>query len=313
MPLDPLIKTFLDKISAKHTLKFWELPLPAARLAFNALALLAGPKNVPIGRVEDLTMPGPGGKLPLRVYTPVAAGGEALPALLFFHGGGFVFGNLDIYDGICRMLADGTAARIVSVDYRLAPEHKFPAAIEDAVAAFDWMEQNAVRLGIDANRIAVGGDSAGGNLAAVLCQQAKKKNRARIACQLLIAPFTHFSTDYPSMTAFETDLILSRNAALWFMEKYLPEGADPDDVRLSPLMAADFSGLPPAYVLLGGADPLHDEGLAYAVNLRAAGVAVTVADYAGMMHDFTFLQSVLPQAHEALTDAAKAVGEMLRR
>jgi acetyl esterase len=313
MATDPLVKAFIDKISASHTIKFWELPLPAARIAFGTLAGLAGPKNVPIGKIEKLDMPGPGGRIRLRVFTPVAAGGGGLPALVFFHGGGFVFGNLDIYDGICRMLANGAGARVVSVDYRLAPEHKFPAAPDDAFAALKWVSDNAARLGIDAGCIAVGGDSAGGNFTAAVCQRAKKEGGPHIAAQLLIAPMTHLMGDYPSRRAFETDPILSTSAARWFMEQYLPRDVDPDDVRVSPLLTQDVGGLPPAYFLLGGDDPLHDEGLAYAERLRAAGVRVTVADYPGMMHDFTFLQSVLPQAHEALTAAAKAMGEMMRK
>jgi acetyl esterase len=313
MALDPLVKMFLDRISDGNPPKLWKLPLPAARVAFASLATLAGPKNVPIGKTQNLMVPGPGGKLHVRIYTPVAAGGEALPALLFFHGGGFVFGNLDIYDGICRMLAGGSGARVVSVDYRLAPEHKFPAAVEDAYAALCWLEENAPHLGVDANRIAVGGDSAGGNLAAVISQEAKRRSGPRIVCQLLIAPMVDPPGDYPSRRDFAIDPILSGEAAKWFMEAYLTPETDWTDVRLSPLLERDFYGLPPAYFVLGGEDPLHDEGIAYAEKLRAAGVEATVADYADMMHDFVFLQSVLPQAHEAVTVAAAAMRELLAR
>jgi acetyl esterase len=311
MPHDPLVKMFVDKVAGHLPLKFWELPLPAARLTFASLAALAGPKNVPIGKVENLVMPGPGGKLHLRLYTPVAAGGEALPGLVFYHGGGFAFGNLDIYDGICRMLAGGTGARVVAVDYRLAPEHPFPAGVEDAYAALCWVEENAARLGIDANRIAVGGDSGGGNFAAVVCQRAKKEGGPPAVCQLMFSPMTVVAADFPSRAAHQTDLILSREAADWFLSNYLPDGFDPKDLRHSPLLAADFSDLPPAYIVIAGDDPLHDEGLAYAQKLRAAGVAAIVDDYPGMMHDFVFLQSILPQAHEALTKAARGVRAML--
>jgi acetyl esterase len=310
MPHDPLVKMFIDKVAGHLPLKFWELPLPAARLTFASLAALAGPKNVPIGRTENLVMPGPGGKIHLRVYSPVA-GGDGVPGLVFYHGGGFAFGSLDIYDGICRMLAGGTGAKVFAVDYRLAPEHPFPAGVEDAYAALVWIEENAARLGIDANRLAVGGDSAGGNFTAVVCQRAKREGGPKAVCQLMFSPMTVVAADYASRRAHQTDLILSREAADWFLSHYLPDGTDPMDLRHSPLLAEDFSGLPPAYIVIAGDDPLHDEGLMYAEKLRDAGVAVTVDDYPGMMHDFVFLQSVLPQAHEALVKAARGVRTML--
>ena len=167
MPLDPIMKAFLDQMAAQEGPQMYELPPAQAREMFAALMQLAGPKDVPIGKVANLTCPGPGGDIPLRIYTPVAAGGEVLPALVFFHGGGWVIGNIDTHDGLCRMFANEAGVTVISVEYRLAPEHKFPAAIEDAYAAVTWIEANASDIGIDPNRLAVGGDSAGGGLAAI--------------------------------------------------------------------------------------------------------------------------------------------------
>jgi acetyl esterase len=311
MPLDPHAKAYLERLAAAPTPKLWELPLAGARQAFAATMAFMGPKDVPIGKVENIAMPGPGGDLKLRIYTPVAAGGEALPALVFFHGGGFTIGDLDSHDGICRLLVSESGARVVAVDYRLAPEHKFPAAADDAYAAMCWIEENAALLGVDANRIAVGGDSAGASLSAVVCQRAKEEDGPKIAAQLLMFPMTQLGGVFASLGEFAAGYLLDKQTIDWFFGNYVPSGTDPNDARLSPLLADDMSGLPPAYVMLGGCDPLHDEGLAYAQKLRAAGVDVTVADYPGMLHSFINLQAVLPQAYTALAAASKALREML--
>jgi acetyl esterase len=280
-------------------------------MTFAATMSLVGPKDVPIGRIENTSMPGPGGDMKLRTYTPVAAGGEALPAIVFFHGGGFVFGDLDTHDGLCRLLATDSGARVIAVNYRLAPEHKFPAAVEDAFAAVRWIEKNAADLGVDANRIAVAGDSAGGNLSAVVCQLAKAQDGPKIAAQLLMFPSTQIGGTFASLHEFAAGYLLEKKSIDWCFGNYVPPGTDPNDIRLSPLLADDLSGLPPAYVMLGGCDPFHDEGLAYADKLRAEGVAVTIADYPGMLHCFVYLQAVLPQAYAALADAAKALRRTL--
>ena len=306
MPLDPLAKAFLDQLAARPTPKLWELPPELGRMAFAATMSLVGPKDVPIGKIENLVMPGPGGDLALRIYTPVAAGGEALPALIYFHGGAFWVGDLESHEPTCRLLAGEGACRVIAVDYRLAPEHKFPAAVEDSLAATCWIEANATRLGIDPNQVAVGGDSAGGNLAAVVCQLAKEQDGPKIAFQLLLFPVTQFGSPFPSMQEFATGYMLEKEPLDYCYKGYAGE-ADYLDTRLSPLLATDFSGLPPAYLMLAGCDPLHDEGLAYAEKLRAAGVDVAVADHPGLLHCFTQMQAVFPQAHEAMTAAAKAL------
>lgn len=307
MPLDPIVKAFLDQMAAQPGPKMQELEAADARAMFVAMMQLVGPKDVPVGKVENLTMPGPGGDLQLRNYTPVAAGSDALPTLIFFHGGGFVIGDLDTHDGICRILANESGARVIAVNYRCAPEHKYPAALDDAIAALAWIEANASKLGVDANRLAVGGDSAGGALSAILTQIAKEKGKPKFAMQLLMFPATDLGNETVSLREFAEGYFLERATLDWFWNCYLPPDADKSDPRISPLNAKDFSGLPPAYVMLGGYDPLHDEGLAYADKLRAAGVSVTVADYPDLVHDFIYLDAILPQAREAMVAAANAL------
>ena len=192
-----------------------------------------GPKDVPIGKVENVTMPGPGGDIALRVYSPVAAGSDALPGLIFFHGGGWVIGDLDTHDGLCRILANEACVRVVAVHYRLAPDHKFPAAVDDAVAAVNWVEANASSLGVDANRLAVGGDSAGGGLAATVAQQAKAKGGPKLAYQMLFFPVTQIGEETVSFAEFAEGYLLERNALLWFYEHYLPCGCGPQPIRAS--------------------------------------------------------------------------------
>ncbi|MBU6444086.1 MAG: alpha/beta hydrolase [Alphaproteobacteria bacterium] len=307
MPLDPILKALLDQMAAEPRPPIHEMEPAQAREMMSAMSAVMAPRDVPIGKVEDIAMPGEAGEIALRVYTPVAAGGKVLPALVFYHGGGWVIGDLDSHDGICRILANEAGVRVIAVDYRLAPEHKFPAAVNDAVAAVNWVEANASVLGVDANRIAVGGDSAGGALAAVVAQTAKANVGPRLLFQLLICPATQIGEDTGSMRKFAEGYFLERAGMQWFYGHYVPEGADPNDPRLSPLRAADVSGLPPAYMLLAGFDPLYDEGLAYATKMRAAGVPVTVADHPDMVHDFVMMHAVVPRGREALQDIAAAL------
>jgi acetyl esterase len=307
MPLDPLVKAFLDQLAAAPGPKMWEMTPTDARAAFAVMMQLVGPKDVPIGKVENMTALREGGDIPLRVYTPVAAGGDPLPALVYFHGGGFVIGDLETHDGLCRMFANEGGFRVIAVDYRLSPEHKFPAAVDDALAAVTWIEANAAAFGVDPNRIAVGGDSAGGALAAVVSQMAKEKAAPKIAFQLLLFPTTHIGAETPSRGEFAEGYFLEGKTIEWFFENYLPADIDASDPRISPLCAPDLSGLPPAYVMLGGFDPLHDEGLQYAQKLEAAGVKVEVADHPDLVHCFVYLQAIIPQAAEAMKQAATAV------
>lgn len=306
MPLDPLVKAFLDKAAAIPRPKAWEMPPFMARQSFAGMMQLTGPKDVAVGRIENLTIPGPGGDLRARVYAPIATVGLQ-PTLVYFHGGGFVAGGLESHDGLCRLFSAEGGFKVIAVDYRLAPEHPWPAAVNDAWAAFQWVEANAADLGVDAGRIAVGGDSAGATLSAIITQLAKSKSKPKIAYQMLLFPGTQVGAETSSLHEFAVGYFLERKAIEYFNSLYLPAGTDRNSPKVSPLRAKDFGGLPPAYVMLGGYDPLHDEGLAYAEKLKAAGVQVTIADYAGMVHCFIYLQTILPQAHEAVAEAAKAV------
>jgi len=311
MPLDPLLKAFLDQMAVQPQPKLWELEPPAAREAMVALMQAVGPKDVPIGKVANLAIPSPNGEIPARSYTPVAAGGEPLPTLVFFHGGGFVIGSVDTHDGLCRMLANLSTCRVISVDYRLSPEHKFPGAVEDAIAATSWIEANAAQLGVDANRLAIGGDSAGGTLSAVVTQMARDAGAPKLAFQMLLFPATHMAADTVSRRQFAEGYFLEGKTIDWFFNHYFAIAADRDNPKASPLLADKFAGLPPAYIMVGGFDPLHDEGVDYAEKLRAAGVPVALDDYPEMVHDFIYLQAVLPQAAEALGTAANALKRAL--
>jgi acetyl esterase len=232
--------------------------------------------------------------------------------ILFFHGGGFVVGDLDSYDALCRSLANESGCALISVDYRLAPEHKFPAAVDDCFAALSWMETNAPTLGVDPNRIAVAGDSAGANLAAVCCLLAQEKGGPRIAFQLLIYPPTSFAHDSPSVQAFGAGYALNQATLEWCTSHYIPQDTDRNDIRLSPSLAKDLKGLPPAYIVTAGFDPLHDEGSSYAEGLKQAGVAVMHVNYPSMIHGFFNLQGLVPLAAEAIAAAGKAVRDALK-
>ncbi|MBV9548442.1 MAG: alpha/beta hydrolase [Alphaproteobacteria bacterium] len=316
MPLDPLVKAFLDQAAAIPRPKPWQMPPSVARASFAGMMGLVGPQNVAVGKVENFSIPvgtagpGPAREIPARAYAPVAVGGEPRPALIFFHGGGFVVGGLDTHDGLCRLICAEGNFRVIAIDYRLAPEHPFPAAIDDAFAATQWIAANATQLGVDPGRIAVGGDSAGGMLAAIVAQVARDKG-PKLAFQLLMFPNTQMDGETRSLNEYAVGYFLERHTIEWFNSQYAPKEADRALSLVSPLRTKDFSRLPPAYVLLGGYDPLHDEGLAYAEKLRGAGVPVTIADYRDMVHCFIYLQTVLPQAHTALAEAAHAVSAAL--
>jgi acetyl esterase len=313
MQLDPIVKAFLDQVAAQPGPKMWETDAPTGRAMLVAMMNFVGPQNVTCGEVTNVPAPGRAGDIPLRVYTPAGAGAEVLPALVFFHGGGFVIGDLDTHDGLCRLLANASGARVIAVDYRLAPEHKFPAAVEDAYDAVAWIAENAEEFGIDAERIAVGGDSAGGNLTAVVTQLAKEKGAPRLAFQMLLFPATQMGADTPSMRACEDGSFLDRPTMNWFLRNYLGNDSEKDDLRASPLLAPDLRGLPPAFLMTGGYDPLHDEGVQYAERLREARVPVAHVDYPSLPHDFIYLHAILPEADEAIRQAAHALRDALRK
>lgn len=273
----------------------------------------ASPEAPELKRIVPLSIPAPEGAIPARLYvpkTPRTRSGLS-PALVFFHGGGWVIGDLDTHDVACRKLAHEGALILVAVDYRLAPEHKFPAAVEDAIAATRWIAANAAELGIDASRLSVGGDSAGGNLAAVVALAAREDNGPALAGQALIYPATDFAMSHPSHSEPETSVLLTHSVVRWFRDHYLTGAADAGDWRASPARAESLSGLPPAFVLTAGADPLRDEGEAYAKRLEAAGVPVTHRRFPGQFHGFFTMGKFLPQANVAASEIGawlKALG-----
>ena len=268
--------------------------------------------RVPVASIEERKIPGPGGEIGVRVYRPGKKG--RLPVLLFYHGGGWVIGDLDTNDNQCRMLANRASAAVVSVDYRLAPEHPFPAALEDSYAALEWVSRNAESMGLDPSRIAVGGGSAGGNLAAAVALMARDRGGPRIACQLMVYPATNlleFST--ASHRSFAEGYGLTREHVEFFRDSYLPEAADRKSPYASPLLAESLKGLPPAIVITAGFDVLRDEGIAYAERLEAAGVPTVRAHYPSMIHGFVSMDRVFGEAEEAIDEAAMALSEAFAR
>ena len=265
---------------------------------------VTNPEPPELEPVKPLSIPAPHGAIPARIYTPKSlrkADGLA-PCLVFFHGGGWVIGDLDSHDVVCRKLAHEGELLVISVDYRLAPEHKFPAAVDDAIAAAKWVASNAGQLGIDAARLTVGGDSAGGNLAAVVAIAARDGNGPAIAGQVLIYPATDFTMAHPSHSEPETSILLTHSVIRWFRDHYLNGAADIHDWRASPARATTLVGLPPAYVLTAGADPLRDEGDEYAQRLKDAGVPVTYKHFPGQFHGFFTMGKLLQQANVAAGD-----------
>jgi acetyl esterase len=268
--------------------------------------VVTNPEPPELASVQPLAIPSLAGSIPARIYTPKAprlSNGLA-PCLVFFHGGGWVIGDLDSHDVVCRKLADEGALIVISVDYRLAPEHKFPAAVDDAITATKWIADHAKQFGIDAARLMVGGDSAGGNLAAVVAISARAGNGPAIAGQVLIYPATDFAMTHPSHAEPETSILLTHSVIKWFRDHYLNGAADAADWRASPARAATLVGLPPAYVLTAGADPLRDEGNEYAERLQQAGVAVALRTFPGQFHGFFTMGKLLQQANVAATEIA---------
>jgi acetyl esterase len=306
--LRPEIQALLARQAASDRPPLHEQTVAQAR-AFHLqdAPALNGPP-VPVAAVADRTVPGPAGELPVRVYTP--EGEPPFPIVVFLHGGGWVVGTLDTYDPVCRALAAATPAVVVSVDYRLAPEHRWPAAAEDAYAATLWASRHAAELGGVQHRLAVAGDSAGGNLAAVVALGARDRGGPAIAFQLLVYPALDAAGDTASWARYADGFFLTAAGMRWYWDHYLGEadGRAPD---ASPLRAAAFGGLPPALVLIADHDILRDEGEAYAARLRQAGVDAAARRVPGVVHGFLRWQAVTPAADEAIGAAAAALRSAL--
>ncbi|HZI78216.1 MAG TPA: alpha/beta hydrolase [Vicinamibacterales bacterium] len=308
MALHSQCKTFLDQVAASGARPLHEMA-PAEARGQVIPPELAGPEQ-PVHRVVNRRIPGDGGMIPVRVYYPVEA--SQLPALVFFHGGGFVLGGLDSSDRTCRALANGSGCVVISVDYRLAPEHAFPAAADDAFAAASFVADHAADFGVDPTLIAVGGDSAGGNLATVVALRARDSGGPALAFQLLVYPWVDFADDSPSMREYAADHFLTAEVMEWFANYYVPPPTDRRQPWVSPARA-NLAGLPPAFVLTAECDPLRDQGEAFAQRLKEAGVQATVKRYEGMIHPFFSLGGIIEGGQTAIADAAAALKTALTR
>jgi len=303
MTLHPQARTILDLVNSAPALAPEDLTPESLRESYAGLAMPAVVEGV---TTEDRTIPGPGGDLPIRIYRPEGAG--ITPVIVFFHGGGWVIGDLDTHDGGCRSLVAASGCALVAVEYRLAPEATFPAPVEDCFAATRWVQDHAADLGVDGSRLAVAGDSAGGNLAAVVTQLARDLGEPTIAFQLLVYPVTDYEFTSDSMVDNADGYLLTADMMRWFFGHYLAGDVDViADPRVSPLRAEDLSDLPPAHILTAQYDPLRDQGNAYAAALEAAGVPVDHIEYEGMFHGFFNLGSVLDTAQVAVERAALAI------
>lgn len=284
--------------------KLNSLPVKVGRPAVDKMSEDGEADPPEVASVGNGAFGGPRGIIKYRSYAPLGVADDIVPTLIYYHGGGFVIGNIETHDSTCRRLANKSRCRVISIDYRLAPEHPFPAPIDDGLEAFRHIRDNAAAFGVDAKRIAVGGDSAGGQLAAVICQACKQSGEMAPAFQMLIYPATDSSKESASRKSLSEGYFLTKELMDWFWKAYVPAVTDLSDFRLSPLLAPDVSGLPPAFVLTAGYDPLRDEGRAYADRLIDAGVKTTYVNYPGTIHGFFSLTRFLKQGLRANDEAA---------
>jgi acetyl esterase len=301
MTVDPTTRTVIEAMVRA----FPDITRTGAVEARHLMAQLPRPpQSEPVHQVTEATVDGPAGPVPIRIYRPADG---LLPVVVFFHGGGWVLCNLDTHDDLCRSLANGTGAVVVSVDYRQPPEHPFPAAVDDAYGALQWVAGHAAELGVDQARLAVAGDSAGGNLAAAVCLMARHRSGPPIRFQLLVYPVLAHAFDTGSYLDNAAGYFLTAEQMRWYWDQYLADPADGRNPYASPLWADDVGGLPAAHIVTGEHDPLRDEGEAYAGRLREAGVDVTNVRYGGMFHGFFTLGRVLPAATLATSTAHAAL------
>lgn len=305
--LHPQVQAVVEAMAKMNLTPPQDLPVAQAREQFmRSRTAFVAPAQA-VAAVADRTLPGPAGPIPIRVYRPLGSRPEtALPALVFFHGGGWVFGNLDSHDALCRELCNLAACAVVAIDFRLAPEHKFPAAVDDTLAAIRWVAEHGAQIGVDGTRLAAGGDSAGGTLTAVAAIAFRDKGGPRLRLQALIYPVTDFTMDAPSYTRVK-GYTLTPERMRFFQGAYLRGPEDIGDWRASPLKAASLAGLPPALVITAEHDPLVDEGKAYADRLVEAGVPVTYTCYEGMVHGFVTFAGAVDAGHTAIAQVAQAL------
>ena len=310
--LHPQTRALLDFIEQKKIPPTHTLSVADARAYYRDRRSVTQPVPPEVALVRELQMDGPQGPIPMRLYRPIgSSAGSLLPVLVYYHGGGWVIGDLDTHDSLCRALCNESGCAVVSVDYRLGPEHRFPAAVNDALAATRWVRAQAAELKLDASRLAVGGDSAGGNLAAVVSIAARDSGDLPIAYQLLIYPATDQHRSAPSHTTNGEGYLLTRETMDYFSGHYISDPAQYPDWRASPLLHADLSKLPPALVLTAGFDPLRDEGAAYAEALTAAGNRASYVCFERQIHGFITMGKVLDEANTAVTMCAAALRRAL--
>lgn len=310
MPVDPQVAAFLERVAALQPAPVYTLSPTEARKTVPHVP----PPYEPVANVEDRQIAGPAGQIPIRIYTPLVAvrraGSGPVPVMMFFHGGGWMLGEIDDYEHLCRMFANAMNCVVVSVEYRLSPEFKFPAGLDDCYAATVWTSENARSLGGDPQQVVVCGDSAGGNLAAAVALMARDRGGPPIACQLLIYPVTDANFETGSYQDNATGYMLTQAAMRWFWDAYLPSSAEARNPYAAPLHG-DLTRLPPAFVSTAEFDPLRDEGEAYAHKMQAAGVPVTLKRYEGMIHGFVRRTDLYDAAHEAIRDMAGAMAATL--
>jgi acetyl esterase len=310
--LHPQAQALLDLIQQRGVPPTHTLTPADARTLYRERRSFTQPDSPPIGACQDLLAEGPLGKIPLRLYRPVGSHeNAALPVLVYFHGGGWVIGDLDTHDTLCRQLSNGAGVEVISVEYRMGPEHKFPAAVDDCITATRWVHAHAAELHIDPARIAVGGDSAGGNLAAVVAIAARDAGDLPLAYQLLIYPATDQHRGLPSHTTNGQGYMLTSDSLSYFAGHYFADKTQYDDWRASPLLRDDLSRLPPALVLTAGYDPLRDEGAAYAERLTAAGGQATYVCFEREIHGFILMGKVLDEANTAVALCAAELKRVL--
>lgn len=308
-PLTAKMAGVVERMARAHQAPYYTLTPTEAKAAYEKGAGVLEVPRPQLERVEDLAIPARDGHpLPARLYAPSRA---VLPVLLFFHGGGFTVGSIATHDTLCRVLSEKSGCAVVSVDYRLAPEHKFPTASNDAWDAVQFVARSAAELGLDGTRLALGGDSAGGTLAAV-CAILARDAGLPVALQMLFYPGTTAHQDTPSHRRFADGPLLGEALITWFFAQYVNTPADRDDWRFAPLNAEDVEGVAPAWIGLAECDPVVDEGIAYADKLRAAGVPVELEIYRGVIHEFVKMGRAIPEALQAQADAARALKEALQ-
>jgi acetyl esterase len=285
-------------------------PLPELRQQLRTMVTLMDEPAPPLTRVEDIRISGPAGEIPARLYAATAERAPQ-PSVAYFHGGGWVQGDLETHHGLCARLAKHAGVVVVAVDYRLAPEHKFPAAVDDCLAAYRWLRTRGRDVGADPARVAVAGDSAGGNLSAVVSQLAGSGGTPVPTCQALIYPAVDFSLETDSHRDLADGHVIPRDRILWYSEQYLRGEADKMDVRASPLRAPSLAGQPPTLIVTAGFDPLRDEGQAYGERLREAGVDVVQREYPGQIHAFVSLTRAIPQGMACTLEVAAYLRQRL--